>query len=372
MFVAPLQAEFGWSRAEVQGMFSVFIFAGLLTFPAIGWLTDRYGVRRVALTGLLGTVVGYLCLGLFTHSVMSFYAGACCLGLLGAGTTPISWTKAITGWFVRQRGLALGLVLAGTGVGGMLAPGYVGAVIAAASWRHAYIALAVIPLLAFPLTWWLLKNPPSRPTRSEGQPARFGGLNLAAALRGYRFWVLSIGFFAASIAIAGSIPNLVPLLTDAGLDKGVVVRLAGMLGITVILGRVVSGFLLDKLWAPAVAAFMLVLPTASALILSQPGPAVPMVAVAIILIGFAAGAEFDLLAYLCGRYFGLAHYSTIYSLLYVMLALGAVIGPPMFGYFHDTRGSYSGAMQIAAGLFLFCALMLLSLGRYPVFDPDEG
>ena len=373
MFIGPLQAEYDWTRAEVQAMFSVFLFSSLLFFPLVGWATDRFGVRRVAITGLVGTAIGYLVLSTLTQGLMSYYAGAVCLGVLGAGTTPISWTKAITGWFHRQRGLALGLVLAGTGVASVFAPDYVRVLIDDYGWREAYLGLAVIPLLALPIAIWLLRDPPKAPTGSAAGANAASGLTLGEAVRGYRFWVMALTFFGVSLGIAGSIPNLVPLLTDAGYDRAVVARLVGILGVTVILGRVISGYLLDKFWAPAVATFMLILPAISAVILTGDDMSIGVVAVAIVLIGFAAGAEFDLLAFLAGRYFGFASYSMIYSLLYVMLALGAAVAPPLFGYVYDTQGSYAGAMLVACVLFVAGSLLLLALGRYPSFgEADAG
>jgi len=374
LFVVPLEQQFGWSRTEVQGMFSVFAIAGLIVIPLIGWMTDCYGSRKVALGALLGTVVGYCCLGLATRSLTSFYVGAALLGILGAGTSPISWTKVIGGWFNKQRGMALGLALAGTGIAGFLAPKYVSLILAEFDWRAAYLGLALIPLVAFFVVFRLLKDPPSalksnsENDQNSSAQTDNNGVDLQTAARHYRFWLLMAAFFLVSTGIGGTIPNLFPLLTGTGIAGSTVASILGLLGISVILGRLIAGVLLDRLWAPGVAAFMLIMPAFAAVMLSQEQIAIYQVIIAVILVGIAAGAEFDLIAYLVSRYFGLAHYGKIYSMVYAAFFLGSGIAPPIFGYFYDTQGSYSLIMYCAAGLFLAGGSSLLLLGRYPGFE----
>ena len=380
LFVAPLEQQFGWSRTQVQGMFSVFAIAALLVLPLIGWMTDRYGSRKVALSALLGTSIGYLSLALMTNSLTSFYFGAACLGILGAGTSPITWTKVIGSLFNKQRGLALGLALAGTGFAGFLAPKYVSILLEVFDWRNAYLGLAAIPLLAFVLVYFFLPDPTQKQTSDSNsanqQPAELElkpdlGIDLKTASHGYRFWVLMIAFFLVSLAIGGTIPNLFPLLTDKQMEPAQVASILGLLGISVILGRLFAGLLLDRFWAPAVAAIMLALPAFAVVILSQGQISTPQAIVAVMLVGLAAGAEFDLIAYLVSRYFGLAHYGKIYSMVYCSFFLASGIAPPIFAYFYDTQGSYSIIMLYAAGLFIIGAILLLLLGRYPNYNKVE-
>ncbi len=371
LFVQPLGAEFDWSRAQVQGMFTVFSVTGLLVVPLVGWLTDNLGVRRLVLISLAGTSAGYVVLATLTQSITTFYIGAALMAVLGAGTTPITWTKAISGWFDRQRGLALGLALAGTGAAALTTPSYVAMLMERFDWRGAYLGLALIPLLALPLVFLLLKDPPgTRPAADENQPL-LPGVTLAEALKDWRLWVIAASFSLLSAAIGGSIPNLVPLLMDASIERSQAASIVGLIGIAVIAGRVVVGYCIDRFWAPGVAAVVQALPVLSALILIQPELSVPLVSVAVVLIGFAAGAEFDLIAYLIGRYFGLRHYAKIYVVPYAGFAVFAGFGPTVFGHIYDLQGSYTLMMQICAGLFAVSAVMLLVLGRYPGFEPVE-
>lgn len=372
LFVGPLEAERGWSRGETQVMFTLFTFVGLACVPLVGTLVDRYGVRPVALTSMLGASIGFALLGYGSDSLSGYYLCGALLAVLAAGTSPISWTRAIGGWFDRQRGLALGLALAGTGLSAFLAPAYVAWLTAQFSWQTAYLGLATLPLLAWPVVYALLREPPpvsairtgAQSSASETDP------DLPTAMRSYRFWVIALGFFAVSMGIGGSIPNLVPLMTDAGIARADAAALVGGLGLSVIGGRLLAGWLIDRLWAPGVAAVMLAVPAVSALLLAQETLAPATLPLAVALIGLAAGAEFDLIAYLVSRYFGMTHYAKIYALLYMVFMFGAGIAPPLFGYWYDAAGSYRDILYAAAGAFVLGASALLTLGRYP--DPRSA
>ncbi len=371
LFVQPLGEEFTWTRAQVQGMFTVFSVAGLLVVPMIGWLTDNLGVRRLVLLSLSGTVLGYVGLALLTRSIPSFYLAAALIAVLGAGTTPITWTKAISGWFDRQRGLALGLALSGTGFAALTAPNYVAWLLDRFGWREAYLGLALIPLVALPFVYLFLKDPPGTTGGQNSTEQAHTGVTLSQAVRDWKLWLIFLSFFLLSGAIGGSIPNLVPMMMDASIDRGKAASIVGLIGLAVIAGRVVVGFCIDRFWAPGVAAVVQSLPVISALILIQPELSIPLVSAAVILIGFAAGAEFDLIAYLVGRYFGLRHYAKIYVIPYAGFAIAAGIMPTLFGHLFDLHGSYTLVMKICAAMFGSGALMLLALGRYPQFGAQQ-
>ena len=300
--------------------------------------------------------------------ILYFGCAAC---RVGCWHQPHQWTRAITGWFDKQRGIALGLALAGTGIAGWLAPQYVAALLEAYSWREAYFGLAILPAIAFVFVFWLLKNPPLPEQATAASAEEVAGepvsvdVTLHDALRHRHFWLIGIGFFCVSMGVGGSIPNLVPLMVDTGISTAQAASYVGWLGLSVITGRLVAGYLIDRFWAPGVAAVMLSLPAIAALLLSQ-GLIEPFwLLFSIGLIGLAAGAEFDLIAYLVSRYFGTLHYAKIYALLYAIFMFGAGIAPPLFGYCYDLFGSYAPVLHTAAGLFVGGACLLLLLGRYP-------
>jgi len=233
-----------------------------------------------------------------------------------------------------------------------------------ADWRAAYIALALAPLLACPMVYLLL--PKSLDLGKQGKIAASGaGITLAGATRSHHFWLIAVAFLLVSAAVSGSIANFVPILTHRGLSATEAASMASIIGLAVVAGRIIAGLCLDRFWAPAVAAIMLSAPAVATFLLMQAGlPDAWLVGVAI-LIGLAAGAEFDLIAFLTSRYFGIAHYGKIYGWLYAAFIAGAAAGPPLFGHLYDRAASYAPALTLASMLFVAGSLLLLFLGRYP-------
>jgi predicted MFS family arabinose efflux permease len=170
---------------------------------------------------------------------------------------------------------------------------------------------------------------------------------------------------AISAAVTGVNANLVPLLTDGGRGAAEAAGYASLLGLFVIVGRLSSGWLLDRLWAPIVGLLVLVPSAVSCLLLQQ--QAAPAVAVAFL--GLAGGAEFDLIAFLCLRYFGTRHYGQIYAWQWASFTVGAGVGPIAFGAIYDASGSYSAALLAAGVVMLAGPALLLALGPYPARRP---
>jgi OFA family oxalate/formate antiporter-like MFS transporter len=170
------------------------------------------------------------------------------------------------------------------------------------------------------------------------------------------------------IALGGVVFNLIPLLVDRGLGAAEAAKLFGLYGLCVIFGRLLSGWLLDKFWAPAVGFVLLLAPTCATLMLGSGVHTIAAIATAICLMGVAGGAEFDLIAYLTGRYFGRRNFAALYAGQYAIFGATSGIAPALYGAFHDATGSYAVVMWISSGLFLSAGAALLLLGRYPDFD----
>ena len=370
VFATPLQAEFGWSRSAVQLPLLFQTIGALGLLPVIGWATDKFGARPVALISLITYFLAFASFSLMSGSLFQYYVTAFILGIAGAGTMPITWTKAITGAFMRNRGVALGLALMGTGVTGFIAPAATNWLIEGYGWRSAYIYLALVPaIIGFPIVFFLFHE---KEYKSASSDSIMNGLSFRDALRSYRFWLIAISFFVISFGIGGSIPNLFPLYVEAGFTRAQAGGILSTVGLSVIFGRVATGFLLDRLWAPAVAAGLMALPAISLILLIISPSNLAAAYVATILIGLAAGAEFDIIAYLASKYFGLLNYSKIYSMLYASFAIGASAAPAVFGGVYDKTGSYNQIFAISAVLFVLGAVLLLFLGRYPDFSRPQS
>ena len=162
------------------------------------------------------------------------------------------------------------------------------------------------------------------------------------------------------------------MLGNKGFTPDDAVDLAALIGIAVIIGRVAGGYLIDHFWAPAVAAIILSLPAVAMVMLAQPELSYAYAAIAIMILGAAAGVEYDLMAYLASRYFGLQHYASIYGALYGFFALGAGIAPAVFGFFFEAEGNYDTILKISGALFVAGAIPLLLLGKYRDYDEPLG
>lgn len=362
----PIEADLGWSRADIQLAILFSSGLGALTAPVTGWLIDRFGARPVALPSILGVTIGLLVAASAT-SLMQFYLGFALTTILGAGTNPVLWSRVVSGRFVKARGAALGLALAGTALVALLLPSLLVALEEHCGWRFALRCTAILPAaVSLPVVWlWL--RPEGERAAGSGPTATQPGSTLGEALCSYRFWVLSLSILLGYLAISGSLTNLVPALVDRGIEAQAAAAFAGAVGITMIPGRILVGFVVDRVWAPGVAMVVLLLPAAASLVLSATTDPT-MLLVCCALLGLAAGAELDLLAFLTARYFGLAHYSKIYSLAYAALATGSATAPFLFASVHDRTGSYEASFVVAAAFFAIAALLMPILGRYPDHD----
>lgn len=380
VFAEPLAKEFGWGMGQIFSAMMFFTVTAVFASPIVGHITDRVGPRRVVLTSIFIFSLAMMSFSLLTESITLYFTIWTLLAVCGAGTLPIAWTKAVNNWFFKSRGLALGLALVGTGLFGFLAKHYAFFLIENLGWRLAYVGVGALPLLiAWPIAFLLFRDTSDpkvagkveQMERTSEQPrGQAGGLTFEQALKDWRLWLLAYAFIPISFAVGGPIPNLETLLGDKGFGAQEAVNLAGLIGIAVIIGRLAGGFMLDYFWAPAVAAVLLSLPAIATFMLVQPDLSYLAAATAIMILGAAAGVEYDLMAYIVSRYFGMKHYAKIYGFLYGFFALGAGIAPGVFGSSFEATGNYDKILLIASGLFIAGALPLLLLGKYRDFDDN--
>ncbi len=372
-FVEPLSREMGWTRAEITAAPFFMTMASLIMGPLSGWLADRIGARRVAVVSQIMFVFAVAGLSLTGPSVTSFYVGYFAIALVGAGTMPITWTRAITSWFFAGRGLALGFALMGTGVMGMIAPSLATALIGEYGWRGAYVGLAAVPLiLGVPLSLAFFREPSAKAAAeaAEGRGEEWG-LTFAQATRTRLFWQMSAGFFIAAMGIGAMLVHSLPLLQEHGLERSDAAKVAGLFGLSVTVGRVFTGYLLDKLFGPTVAMIMFIAPAIGCAMILLAGSNIIVCAIAIIVFGLAAGAEFDIAAYFVARYFGRKNYGAIYGLLYTIFVVGSAVTPPMAGKVFDLYQTYDPALMAGIVIFIVSSILCATLGPYPK-ETDKG
>lgn len=367
LFAGPIQAELGWSRSNI-GLAATFLWAGfLITAPIAGRLADRFSVRRIAIPSIILFSMTFIAMSRIRGSVWCLYLGYGTLAALGAGTTSVCYSRIVTLWFKRNRGFALGVMMAGASVAAMLIPIVVDGVIRHFGWRNAWIALGLWSLSAAPIVWIFLLEPADAEVRPSGSIAMpddrsSDGFSLHEAMRTRRFWFLAVSNFCWAIPIGVLLSHLVPLLTDSGLSRAQAVQAASTLGIAGLIGRLGIGFLIDRLFAPVVAATVLVAAAFGCVLLSK----VPSAAVVgVCLMGLYIGSEGDLMAFFTSRYFGRRAFSEILGWLFSSMAIGVVIGPLLAGALYEKLSGYTELLMICSGLLLVSAILQVSLGQFP-------
>ncbi len=374
LFIIPLGDEFGWNRAEISLALTFFTVALALSLPVVGGIVDRVGSRKVLIPSIL-IVGGFLALiPLAVSRVWHLLAIFVLMGSLGAGANSLPYMATISAWFDRHRGLAIGFAMGGAGLGYAYVPPLVQYLIDTSGWRSGYYALAAITVLvAAPVVYCFLRErpqelgllPDGETTESAPAPAPVQpGVRRAQALRGREFWLLFFVFAVLSFSLYGLLPHVVPMLTDRGMPSARAALVASTVGVTIVFARVLIGFLIDRFFAPRVAAVSFGL-SAVGLGLLAAGAVGPQAFVAAMLVGFSIGAEIDLMAFLTGRYFGLKCFGEIYGLMFAALLIGTSLGPLAFGAVFEMTGSYTGILVPCALTIIIACIVTALLPRYP-------
>jgi MFS family permease len=229
VFFKPLMQEFHAGRAAVSLAFTLKLFAAALCAAPIGWLTNRYGARRVILTstGFFGSIL--LASRLFSGSIAQFYCFYVLLGFCVGGVGPIPYGFLVSHWFDRLRGLALGLTMLGIGLGAVIMPSLAQALIARFGWKTAYSILGASALLiSGPVVGCLVKESPEElDLLGDGRTAKPNtiadvahGLTAREAWRSQDFWLMALAFTLVSASVQGCVVHMAPMLSDRNLGPG--------------------------------------------------------------------------------------------------------------------------------------------------------
>jgi MFS family permease len=369
--VKPLQSEFGWSRAEMSFALTITNICVVFGAPALGYLVDRGGVRRILIPSVILMGLAVASMSLLQGNIWYFYGVYFAITVLGLGTLPLSYSRVVIGWFEQRRGLALGVALAGFGVGAALVPEVSRTMIDLYGWRSAYqLFAAAIFLISLPLTIFVLKEAPSSATSTTGRTlAATSGMRAGQAAKTRSYWLVLLSFFLVGIGITSVLSHLVPMLMDRGMSLTAAARCMSTLAVALIFGRIFAGFLMDHYFAPYITAGFIVFGLAAGVILLALGAVGPWAFLAAGLVGLATGSEISEIAYIIGRYFGQYSFGQIYGIMFAGFQLGSAISAPMMGYYHDAVGDYIGALWLVAGLVILGAVLIALLRPYP--DPSD-
>jgi predicted MFS family arabinose efflux permease len=365
VFLKPIMAETGWQRGTVSLAFAIGGVCSALTVPIIGRMMDRWSIRKVALPGIVLYAALLGLLGLSPASFLFFTLLFAVAESTSAIQTPIGYAKAISAWFDRRRGLALGIAMSGVGLGGFVMPQLAQSLIEVVGWRGAYASLGLLTLvIAFPAVALWIREP--HPGEGEHRvtviATELPGLTARQSLGTVHFWILVVVFFLVAIALNGTVAHVVPLLTDAGLSPASAAATMGIFGLATMVGRLLAGYLVDRIFAAYVATVLFLAPIAGFAFLASAAGAWP--AIGVTLVGLGLGTEIDLIAFLVSRYLGQRSFGEIYGYCFMVFGLGSSCGRFVGGYVYDLAGSYNPALIGAAVALVIAVILVNRLGPY--------
>ncbi len=361
LFIEAWIADFGWTRAQASLGILGSTLALAAVLPFIGSIVDRYGLVTPVMISLLGLSAAYVLLGLFVQSIATFVILAMLQAILGSASSPLAYTRAINTVFNKQRGLALGVALSGAGVAATFGPTLISDAIDAFGWRGAYFAMALFTLVVGAVIVIVLSrlNGAKTPENIDREAAS-KDFKIAKASRTY--WTIMAAIFCLSLGLGGLMIHFLPILLDLGLPTSAAVKIAGVIGIAVVLGRLLVGFAVDRIFAPWVAIAILFTCICGILALALLGSTVAVPAAFVI--GFSVGAEVDLIGYLVARYFGIHAYGQIYGRQYSAFLIATGLSPVILGAVRDVTGTYTASLFIAAAFMIVSAALFAKLPKF--------
>jgi MFS family permease len=357
-FIKPLNAEFGWSRQTISTAFACASFTLGICSPGLGFLLDRYGPRRVILpcVAILGSA--FASLSLLQHSLIQFFCTFILIGAIGNATAQMGYTRAVSTWFESRRGAALAILMLGSSLGMIGVPVLTQRLLVHVGWRLTYAVLGSLPLLiAFPVVLMFVRERTHDRKHAVTAPQ-------TGALQSRVYWILLAALFLGAISTTGTITQLSALLTDHGIGArgaGYAVAAAGGASFA---GRLVTGWLLDRYFAPRLGMILFFM-TALGLYLLSTAQTLPAGLVASILIGFSMGGESDITPYVLARYFGLHKLGLLYGWTWTAYATAAALGSVLLGRAFDHSGTYSGLLVIFSLATFAAGALMLAMPSYP-------
>jgi predicted MFS family arabinose efflux permease len=370
LFIEPIEAEFGWSRAQIMCGMILTATVGVLCAPLIGAAIDRFGPRRFAIASSLIVPVCFGLLGATTDNLLVWQALWFLFALSTLLLSPALWTSAIAGFFEKGRGFALACVLCGSGFSSIMMPPLAYYAIEQFGWRLGFGAVGLFWFaITFPLLTLFFTSPRDRDRKAGGRTVGRGSGNFSLVFKqimlSRKFIQVALAGLLIATVVVSIVTTLVPIMSSNGIAREEAAAVASLLGFTAIIGRLTVGWLLDHIQARFLATVMLSLPVIAILLLTQLPNSVPAAIAATLIIGLALGAELDLLAYITSRYFDLAWFGTLFSTIGGFVTLAGGMGPVLLNLVYDATGSYTPALLAAIPLSLTAALLFLLLGPYP-------
>jgi MFS family permease len=375
-----IEADTGWSRGQIIGVLGVLVMSGAFLGPIVGKMIDRDGARKYIVFGHITSSAALISVAATNQSIFMFYAIISVTAILFVAANQIAYSKVLVQWFDQKLGMALGLSAAGAGVGAIFLPPLTAVLAETYGWRMTLAAYGAVALLAATPIVLLFVHDRKAPSNSLAGGSKAAEMVEAMGSGDFfktfkttwsaqpEFRLVVLLFVVLGIAHAGIVLNLVPMQVDKGLSPVVAAGAQSALGVSLIIGRVVGGILLDKFNSPR----PLLFGVGSALVgIAMLGfvEGVVLVYIAACLIGFGSGIENDGIPFLTSRYFPPENFAKLSAAILSISAFSLAIGPVTVGILRDVTGSYALACAIATVVMIFAMFITW---RLPKFKPAQG
>lgn len=381
LLVAPLTAEFGWSRAAISAAFSLRTEVGGIAAPVVGFAIDRVGVRRLIIGGLFIVATGFFMLSQ-AQSLTWFYISVVVIAIGMSATGGSSGNVAVALWFRRRRGRAMGFMTLGGGMGGLMTVAFAW-LISTFGWRESLIIIGAAQLLvSLPLALTIRNRPEdmglpvdgipedpeeqARQTATGNVPLADWGMTTKEALKSALFWKVAFAFGLGNFATTAIIVHQVPFLTESvGISNTVAATSVTAMTAISIIGRLGLGNAADLAPKRYVMAFALLCIGASLVLFSTVHHLWQLLYV-LPLFGIGFGGAIPVRTSLQAEYFGLRSFGAIQGMMLTITTLGSFAGPVLAGYLFDISDSYRLAfVLLAIGPFIGIPLILSSRPSRP-------
>jgi MFS family permease len=367
VFFKPILAEFGWTKAQLSSVFSAFMSVRIITSLPVGYLADKFGVRVVVLLGAILASTSLFFTSTF-RNLGELYLYYSLLFSVGTSCAYIPVTSAISRWFRRKRGLAIGIVVLGLGLGALVMTPLTGLLISSYGWRKSYVILGLILLVVFLGCGVLLKQTPKSFREKSNTDASCDTLvlsgddsyNLGQAIYTSAFWMQGATWFFLSFALYSVLIHIVSYVINIGVQPIKASAILGIIGGFSLLGRVIMGSISDKLGRRK-STVISSLTNLVALIGMLVSSDLLMFYVCCFVFGFSYGGWGAQMPAMCADHFGERNSGSILGGIFLVAQAGMAIGPWSVGYMIDLTGSYKPLflMTVGASLFGFVFSLLI-------------
>jgi OFA family oxalate/formate antiporter-like MFS transporter len=367
VFIKPLNAEFGWTRAEISLAFSICVLVfGVTTFFA-GKMSDKYGPRIIVAIGSIILGIGFVMSG-YVSSKGGLYITYGLIAGLGGGMVYLPPIATAPKWWPDRKALATGFAVVGLGLGSFImgplatylinAPGL--------GWRYVFIYVGIAMGIMGLLAAWCLSNPPKGwkpsgwkpPAPSKASPSSAGGdFTFSEAIRTPQFWLLYVSYFCGAFAGLMVIGHIASHGMDSGLKSMQAAVAVSTLGIFNAVTRILIGAVADKVGTRVSFLVIFIAQVVAMALLYPTGSSALWLSVVAALIGWNYGAMFTLFPATCLQYYGPSSQGANYGLLFTAFGLAGFCGPYVGGLLKDTTGTYYtpfivGAVVVAVSVII--------------------